>query len=489
MIYKNNKGQLSLQVLIFGAVAIILLSGFLMWADATIKYVARYSERALALQIAEAGIEYYRWHLAHSPQDFQDGTGQPGPYAHDYYDRDGNKLGQFILDITPPSVGSTIVVIKSTGHVDSDSTVEKIIQVKMGIPSYAKYAAVLNADVRFGANTEVFGAIHSNGGVRFDGIAHNIVSSAQSSYNDPDHEGNIEFGVHTHVNVPPATGVDDSFRTLEAPPNSVMTRNDVFLAGRQFPVPAVDFTGITSNLSQIKDDAQANGIYLGDSDEKGYHIILKTNNTFDLYKVTKIENPPNGCVSVVGQQDWGTWSIEEEQFIDNRPFPTNKLIFVEDDVWIEGQISNARLTVGAAIFPDNPSKRAAITVNNNLLYTNYDGKDALALISQGNFNVGMKSADTLRIDAALVAQNGRAGRYYYKNASGNQDRCAPYAVREEITLYGMLMSNQRYGFAYTDGTGYQKRNLIYDSNLLYGPPPSFPLISSTYQTISWEEVK
>ena len=53
----------------------------------------------------------------------------------------------------------------------------------------------------------------------------------------------------------------------------------------------------------------------------------------------------------------------------------------------------------------------------------------------------------------------------------------------------MIGSYQRYGFAYTDGTGYQTRNLIYDVNLLYGPPPSFPLTTDTYQTISWEEVK
>ena len=53
----------------------------------------------------------------------------------------------------------------------------------------------------------------------------------------------------------------------------------------------------------------------------------------------------------------------------------------------------------------------------------------------------------------------------------------------------MIVTDQRYGFAYTDGTGYQTRNIIYDANLLYSPPPSFPLTSDQYQTISWEEVK
>ena len=38
----------------------------------------------------------------------------------------------------------------------------------------------------------------------------------------------------------------------------------------------------------------------------------------------------------------------------------------------------------------------------------------------------------------------------------------------------------QYGFAYTGGTGYQIRNLNYDANLLYSPPPYFPLSGSQY---------
>ncbi len=53
----------------------------------------------------------------------------------------------------------------------------------------------------------------------------------------------------------------------------------------------------------------------------------------------------------------------------------------------------------------------------------------------------------------------------------------------------MIVTNQRYGFAYTGetDTGYQIRQLNYDGNLLYGPPPSFPLTSDQYTIISWEE--
>jgi hypothetical protein len=55
-------------------------------------------------------------------------------------------------------------------------------------------------------------------------------------------------------------------------------------------------------------------------------------------------------------------------------------------------------------------------------------------------------------------------------------------------LYGMIGTNQRYGYAYTDGSGYQNRDITYDANLLYGPPPSFPLTSDQYEILSWEEL-
>lgn len=51
----------------------------------------------------------------------------------------------------------------------------------------------------------------------------------------------------------------------------------------------------------------------------------------------------------------------------------------------------------------------------------------------------------------------------------------------------MIATNIRYGFAYTDGTGYSSRDIIYDANLLYAPPPSFPLSGNQYQVLSWTE--
>lgn len=469
--HQKNSGYILIQVIVFGVISIYLLGALAGWAVTDIKSSKQAGNKELALQIAEAGIDYYRWHLAHAPTDYQDGTGQIGPYIHDFYDKDENVIGKFVLNIIPPPLGSTLVTIESTGSVDASPNLSRTLKVEMAKPSIAKYAVAANDIMRFGSGTEIFGPIHANNGIRFDGLAHNIITSGLGAYDDPDHSGANEFGVHTHISP-----------TDPLPPANVPTRSDIFNAGRQFPVPSLDFQGITLDLAELKTVSQATGFYRAGSGTLGYHLVLKTNDTFDLYKVTSFISAPHDCINSANQTGWGTWSIRYETLLGNYPFPMNGIIFLEDNIFVNGQINSGRLTIVAALLPDNAATRKSITINNNLLYTSYDNTDVIGLIAQGNINLGMVSDTNLRIDAALIAQNGRVGRYYYPSA------CSPYNTRSSLTLWGMIATYLRYGFAYTDGNGYQLRNLHYDANLLYGPPPSFPLTSDQYITLSWEEI-
>ena len=482
----NEKGQLSLQVLIFGAVSIIVISGFALWASSFLKFSLRDFNKTLAFSIAEAGIEYYRWHLAHAPQDFTDGTGGPGPYVHNYYDKNGILLGKFSLEITPPPTGSTIVKIKSTGELAADPSIQKIIAVRMGVPSLAKYFLLTNDYLYFGTSTTAYGEIMANGGIHFDGVAYNIVMSAEASYQDPDHSGGPEFGVHTHV--PPV----DPY-----PPAPVPSRPDVFAAGREFPMPQFDFPGLTANLAAIKTLAQSGGVYLASSGKLGYHLILKTDNTFDVYRVNKLVKKPTGCSKVKGKAKrirgkWELWSIQDEIFLQSYQNPANGVVFVEDDVWVDGQVNGSRLTIAAGQFPEQPATTRSIIVNHNLRYTNYDGRDALGLFAQEDVAIGFASDDVLRIDAAVVAKNGEFGRFYYippNSRHPEQGGCDPYQIRSSLTTYGMMASYDQPEFSFSDNTGYQNVQNIYDVNLLYSPPPHFPLAGDQYAQISWDEVK
>lgn len=469
---KLSAGQISLQLLVFSTVALSAVIGFVVWSSSLLNSSVRDFRKTIAFNIAEAGIEYYRWHLAHAPLDYQDGTGAPGPYSHDYYDKSGKMIGTFVLDITAPPTGSRVVKIRSTGRLITDSSVEKIIEVRLGIPSLAKYAVAVYSAVRFGTGTEIFGPIHSNNGIRFDGLAHNLITSALTTYDDPDHSGANEYAVHTHVS------------PIDPLPTSTLSAHaDVFMSGRQMGVPALDFVGITQTLSQLSLDAQAGGFYRASSTAFGYELILKTDDTFDLRRVTSLLAASSTCTNSQSQSGWGTWVIGTSTLLGNYAFPANGIIFLGDHIWVRGQINGARLTIASGVFPDDAATRTSITINSDLLYTAYDGSDVIGLIAQNNINTGLGSADTERIDAALIAQNGRAGRYYYGSGCGTGYK------RTALTLYGMIASNQRYGFAYTDGTGYTTRNIIYDGNMLFGPPPNFPLTGDQYVQISWDEIK
>jgi hypothetical protein len=483
-----KKAQILIYVLIYNTLLVITLSGVLIWTYNFYLAINKEIEQKQALAIAEAGIEYYRWRLNHFRTDYTDGTNQPGPYFHNFYDRLGNLIGQFKLEITPPLSGSTIVKIKSTGKLNN-SYIEKIIETTLGIPSLAKFAVLSDDDIRFGEGTIVYGEIHSNRGIRFDGLAYNLISSALETYDDPDHTGCNEWAVHTHKNY-----------TDPCPPTPWNNRPDVFKAGRKVGVPSVDFIGISADLSQLKNLAQGSGFYRGFSGNNyyGYEIILKENGTFDLYRVNQVVSVPSGCqiydlyefgnnyYSSNSRYLYGTWSIQNKTYLGNYNIPTSGVIFIEDNLWISGKINNKRLIIASAKFPDNPNERTRIIINDDLLYSNYNDNDVIGLIAQRSINIGLKSKTNLKIDAALIAQNGRVGRFHYSN-------CGNDSLKDNLIIYGTIASRIRYGFAWTQNntiiSGYRNRNLIYDGNLLYSPPPQFPLASEFYEILNWKEIK
>ncbi|MBP9763261.1 MAG: hypothetical protein KBD10_00760 [Candidatus Pacebacteria bacterium] len=478
--FSKNKirGMILLNTLVFGTIAVIIIVAITSWFTIAYRGTRDVTEKEQAFHIAEAGIEYYRWHLAHSPQDFTDGKAAnvAQPYVHDFFDKDKNKIGEFRLSIVAPTNGSTLVTVDSEGIL-LPSGVSKKIRAKLAKPTFAKYAFAANQEMRFGEGTEVFGWIHSNGGIRFDGLAHNLITSAQNDYDDPDHGGAKEWGVHTHLNP-----VDS------LPPTPLNSRFDVFQSGREVGVPALDFNGLTSNLADLKSKAQANGRYHGSSGKSGYNIVLKDNNTYLLYRVDSLITPHSSCTNSLAQDGWGSWTVNKRTLLGTYNMPANGVIFLEDHTWVEGVIKNKKLTIAVARFPESPGQYRNIIINKNLLYTYKDGRDVLGLIAQGDINIGMQSDTNLSIDAAMISKNGRIGRYYYRGPWGSNPGCSPHHIKSTINVYGMIATNGRYGFAYTDGNGYTNRNITYDANLLYSAPPEFPLTADQYEIISWEEL-
>ena len=526
---KTEKGSALAMVLVMVVIITMILTSLLSYITSQINYSKDRVERERAFQIAEAGAYYYRWYLAHSIEgktvqqisDFWEGSPVPvgvgTPYTAEFKDPEGTAIGEYKLEVTKPALGSTIVIVKSTGWTYNKPSAMRVVQVRFRRPSWSEDVMLANDDMRFGSGTTVNGKIHSNKGIRFDGLATNIVSSSLPSYDDPDHTESptkLEFGVHTHV-----TGgvVVNSYRPNEVPPHSVDSRTDVFQAGRQFPVTQMDFTSVISDISYMRTQAVATSTKF-DNSGAGRRLIL-SGSTFDMCKVNSYDvNSSGGSFStntnsitnyvgvITGATgtyastngstcnstlcctgaacDWVQLSKHAKGKCDSQrttyTIPNNGVIFVANNIWLEGTISSKKVSIVAAELTDESgytggAKNVYLGMN-NLLYTNTDGSDIIGVIAQKDIEVIRDSLTNLTIDGALLAKDGRVGRDYYDGITKNS-----------ITVNGSMATNQRYGFAYTDGTGYITRNLNFDNNLLYYPPPYFPT-GTEYSIDQWDEL-
>ena len=457
---KTNSSQLGI-VLIYEVLIMFIFSTVMVavvsYSIFQLKLIHSVTNREQAFQIAEAGNNYYQWHLAHFPIDYKDGTNSAGPYVHDYLDKDTNLvIGQYSLTITPPPPGSTIVTISSTAYTMANPNQKRTVTSHYGIASLAKFAFLTNSDAWIGDTESVSGQFHTNGGVRFDGTGNAPITSAKQTYTCQP-----TFGCN------PSLTKNGIWGTAPASTQSFW----------KFPVPSEDFSAITSNLATIKSDAQLAGIYLPPSTKQGYSLVFNANGTVTVYKVTSLRAHQTGWdVNNVAHNEDLDYNARSLQF--TQAIPANGLIYVEDRTWVEGTV-NGRALVAAATLPYNAATAPSILIPNNIVYAAKDGSSALGLIGQQDILVTYFAPATLEVDAALIAQNGSTQRYYFPNN-----------VKTAITIYGTTCSYGTWTWSWVDGSGntisgYPITNSTYDSNLLFGPPPSFPLSSSGYQQIDW----
>jgi len=505
-VQNSKKGSVLIFIIIIATIGSVIILGLFTFIVAQDKNSRKVSTREQAFQSAEAGIYWYRWYLAHMVEgktarevdQFWNsdpapiGVGTNNAYEADFPNPGVSAIGKYKLEVTPPPSGSSIIIVKSTGWTNKNPDQKRTIQVRFRKPAWCEYVVLSDSSVRFGAGTEVFGQIHSNGGVQFDGNAHHLVTALPKKYWTQDQD---------------VRGWHDGVWTNNPP------ESERFLAGKKFPVPEQSFSAVVANLNLAKDYSgpEDGGLYLGQDkvsgivrdwicDQTGCHWTESSvnNKQVDGYHITFVPQAgeKNDIVSVRKVTSYGTNSyqiLQETSPADTHTVPENGLIFVENHAWVDGRIDNEHLSVVAADLADNPGDPEPpghdkdIYINNDILYTNKDGRDILGLLAQDNVTVGLYSEDNLEIDAALLARYGRVGRDYYSSHEPT------YYLRDTVTVYGALVTKQRYGFSWIDTqtgnrvSGYDKRNITFDNNLIYYPPPFFPT-GDKYQIDLWEEL-
>lgn len=464
------RGYLMLLAIVFGSIFLTVLgalSGYTLTQN-RVQDVATGQSRALAL--AEAGLEYYRWFLAHNPGDLTNGTGQPGPYILSYDDPEGGTVGTVSLEVTGASYcgQAGAIDIRATGNPDDGTGATRTIRVRYAQPSVAQYSYILNDSVWAGADRVINGPYHSNGGIRMDGTTNAPVSSSLASW-----LCTSSFGC-----------------------SGSQTVAGVFGAGNNqelwtYPEPQLDFAGIAADFGALKEIANTNGRYLprfssgnrnGAAYWRGYHLIFNGDGTVSVKRVSATERldvvPVNSSEAdsdralIQNETDYATYTLS----------PDCGLIFVEDNVWIEGTVEGKVTVIAADV--ENTGVSPSAMLRGNITYAGED--DGLTVIAENNVLITPDAPQVMELHGIFVAQGGAFGRNLYECPS-------EYEPRTSLTIEGTTVSNKRTGTKWMNGcgsqgnAGFQSRVDAYDRLLATDPPPFTPVISTDYQFIDWRE--
>ncbi|MDB5189661.1 MAG: hypothetical protein JWL82_618 [Parcubacteria group bacterium] len=456
-----------LLALVFGTVFLTVLAALSSFVLTENKLQTSQTEKSKALTIAEAGIEYYRWFLAHYPNDMQNGTGVPGPYSITYNDPEGTQAGTISLAVTGNSACGmlTSVDLRSTGT-PAGSNSSATIYARYARPTVGQYSYIINDSVWAGADRVINGPYHSNGGVRMDGTANSPVTSSLATWSCTS-----SYGC-----------------------SPTATKNGVFGTGPNqtlwsYPSPQVDFSAISANFTSLKTTATATGLFFATNGttnaSRGYHLIFNGNGTVTVKKVnstTNIQSLPIDNTSSTDTTDYTV--ISSETLLGTYTIPaTCGLIYVEDDVWVEGTINTKVTLVAADVLHAGVTPNA--NLRNNLKYSAYDGTTGLTLIAENNILITADSPNAMTLNGIFIAQGGAFGRNLY-------DCPSSYEPRGTLTILGTTVSNKRTGTKWINGcnsgdAGYQTRIDSYDRRIATDPPPFTPYTSTDYRFIDWRQ--
>lgn len=481
----HPRGNALITALVFFGIFATLTGALLETTNLEIKESERSVASDRGLAVAEAGIAYARWHLAHAPDDFTDGTGQPGPYRHTYRDPQIGAIGTFELTITPRNACTGVTRIQSKGWMNDAPTVARTIAITEGAPALTSYAFLSNANVWFGGNEELKGPTHSNGGIRMDAEQSGVATSARETY---------------------VCGTEHGCSPPQTKPGIWGTGTGSGKGLWDFPGTTIDFAAVAVNLLDLKTQAVAANRYFGASTAYGYHAVIRNTGMVDVYRVTGV------APAVWGYDARGGWvqtieKITSEVLVtavataEQATCGVGNLLFFEDQLWVEGE-ARRPVTLVAARFPDTDSTNASIIINGHLTTpsSGQEGKTgSIGLIAQKDVLFPLEVQDTIEVHAALFAQKGHVFRNYYcsderYNRYGYQCRSGyrNYLTRTSITFNGSLISNQLTAWTWVDGSGnvtngFRSGESTHDTRLSFTPPPYFPRQGAS-KMLTWEEV-
>ena len=450
------------------------------------QHVSRDRAYTQSLAVAEAGLNQYLWMVQDGKSSEANDFAIYGNTESDVHKQtitlsdayDGSPKGVYTIQATPPSSTDSLVAVTVTGTAESPVDVPRTVMAHIGRPAFSEYVLLVHEDVYVGGPlTRVWhGKTHSNTGIRIE--TSNIIDTVSCARSTYTYSSQTKPGIWS-VDVP----TSDPSRALWS-----------------FPVPPVDFNTVTSDFVRLSGLATGvdNLAYVNPTSSgaaHGWYIRILSGNRYQVAQVTgeyESRSYSNGN-NRGGYLTFGTLS-------GIRPYPNKGVIYVNDNVWVEGTDLAGRLTIASSGQLNPSGKNAATSINivGDLTYAAKDGTVAIGLIAQNNVKIpmyaprgkaGTLSTMSMEVDCALIAQQG--AEFVNYDSSGDSSSWGPR--RGLLTLFGSV-SSYRTPYRRTSPisgssnyAGFAEGANTYDGFLLHNPPPYFPTIGS-YQILDWREL-
>ena len=489
----NSRGVTIMLVIAFMGIFAVLMGTISSYVFQQAKYGRALFGREQAINIAEAGLEYYRWFLAHNPSILVNGTGLVSPYTYPVNDPEAGAVGEATVTAAANLQCGAVqwIDLASTGVSDSAPGFPRTLEARYLKSSVAEYSYILNSNVWQGS--DVVGPYHSNGGIRMDGASNSNVTSKVSTWTCT-----YSYGCSPSQSKPGIFGAGTGYNLWS------------------YPAADISFESMAVNFSTLKTYAQTSGIYLsptaayvagvqqgssyssvGSDDKHGYRIVFRSDGKVDVYRVTGTSGVTSIHIDNTSQWTTDYHTIVSQTLLTGSPFalPSGcSIIYSQAKVWLEGTVKG-KITVIAAdttgvINPD-------IILQNNINYATGDGTTGLTAMAQHSVLYPLIVPDQMSVRGIFVAQSGYYGRNFYNCYYGGTN-----SRRTSLALQGTVVSNQRpatkWGYnslgwgcagggSSSDYSGFNTRTTTYDQILAFSPPPFTPATSVDYKLTMWRE--
>ena len=476
-----SRGVTTLLVVGFLGVFMLVMSALVGYVMQQARYGNALFAREEALSIAESGLEYFKWHVAHNTPIRQSGTGLLPSYTYAVNDPEGGALGTAYISTSAAKQCGRVqwIDVTSVGKANMDKRFPRTLTARYMRPAVAEYAFITNDGVHYVST--VNGPVHGNTGVRMDGVNNSTISSVL---------GVNEFWCDGSYNCSPSQWKNGVFGNG---PNSELW---------ELAVPGVNFSTMLSNTASDASYAGTLGLYLsptrvylanvaqgssyssvGGSESKGYHIVFNSNGTVTVKRVTAVSALNDAYDPQIDDFVTDRTDISSETTVGAYTYPPparSSTRRPRHGSAAQSQQKTVIATDPGSFSPDIILGGTMTVSEGNIGYATTDGTVGLTAIAEHAVRYANKVPNDMTIRGTFVAENGFYGRYYYGYTGSS------YNIRNSLTLNGSVVTYLRAATWWGD-SGFQSRLTTYDRLQAFNPPPFTPSSHVDYGYVLWNE--